>query len=427
MFGGMENMSTFAAFTARTITYLKQSGKFFIVCGVPCISNWATNPHGLLDCSSDLFLPERGEVALSAFNNLYFSFMARTMETARKREEQYRFMHAHGGETPSVLQSQIPDRERPQEPSLPLHPFDGTSQRVQRILRKQKRKSTQRLCQGINQKNLNQNTMESIKTFNNPQFGEVRTAGTEEPLFCLADVCRVLEIGNPSQVKARLNPNGIRLIDLNDLCQNEGVIISELGNRKATFINEQNLYKVIMRSDKPQAEPFQDWVCGEVLPSIRKHGMYATEQKLEDMLLNPDAMIKTLQVLKEERNKRIEAENKAKELQPKALFADAVATSQRSCLIAELAKILQQNGMNIGQNRLFKWLRENGYLCNKGQYYNQPTQKAMQMGLFEIKRTTINKPDGSVLVSTTTKVSGKGQVYFVNKFLGKGNIFMEAI
>ena len=269
--------------------------------------------------------------------------------------------------------------------------------------------------------------MESIKTFNNPQFGEVRTAGTEEPLFCLADVCRVLDIGNPSQVKARLNPNGIRLIDLNDLCQNEGVIISELGNRKATFINEQNLYKVIMRSDKPQAEPFQDWVCGEVLPSIRKHGIYATEQKLEDMLLNPDAMIKTLQVLKEERNKRIEAENKAKELQPKALFADAVATSQRSCLIAELAKILQQNGMNIGQNRLFKWLRENGYLCNKGQYYNQPTQKAMQMGLFEIKQTTINKPDGSVLVSTTTKVSGKGQVYFVNKFLGKGNIFMEAI
>lgn len=264
--------------------------------------------------------------------------------------------------------------------------------------------------------------MESIKTFNNPQFGDVRTAGTsEEPLFCLSDVCRVLEL-QTGATKNRLNERGVSLINTPTYNQHGSEVIQQL-----TFINEQNLYKVIMRSDKPQAEPFQDWVCGEVLPSIRKHGMYATQQKIEDMLLNPDAMIKTLQVLKEERNKRIEAENKAKELQPKALFADAVATNQRSCLIAELAKILQQNGMNIGQNRLFKWLRENGYLCNKGQYYNQPTQKAMQMGLFEIKQTKINKPDGSVLVSTTTKVSGKGQVYFVNKFLGKGNIFMEAI
>lgn len=104
---------------------------------------------------------------------------------------------------------------------------------------------------------------------------------------------------------------------------------------------------------------------------------------------------------------------------PKVLFADAVSTSQRSCLVAELAKILQQNGVNIGQNRLFAWMRENGYLCSKGQYYNQPTQKAMDLGLFELKQTTINKPDGSILVSTTTKVTGKGQVYFVNKFLGK--------
>ncbi len=104
---------------------------------------------------------------------------------------------------------------------------------------------------------------------------------------------------------------------------------------------------------------------------------------------------------------------------PKVLFAKAVETSQRSCLVSELAKILQQNGVSIGQNRLFQWLRNNGYLCSKGQYYNQPTQKAMELGLFEIKQTTINKPDGTILVSTTTKVSGKGQVYFVNKFLGK--------
>lgn len=260
--------------------------------------------------------------------------------------------------------------------------------------------------------------MESIKTFNNPQFGEVRTAGTsDEPLFCLADVCRAIGIANARNVKERLDAEDVRSVDT----------LTNGGMQQITYVNESGLYEVIMRSDSEKSKPFRKWVTSEVLPSIRKHGIYATEQKLEDMLLNPDAMIKTLQVLKEERNKRIEAENKAKELQPKALFADAVATSQRSCLIAELAKILQQNGMNIGQNRLFKWLRENGYLCNKGQYYNQPTQKAMQMGLFEIKQTTINKPDGSVLVSTTTKVSGKGQVYFVNKFLGKGNIFMEAI
>ena len=126
----------------------------------------------------------------------------------------------------------------------------------------------------------------------------------------------------------------------------------------------------------------------------------------------------------EEENERLQLEVKKRDEQiaedaPRVLFSKAVETAKRSCLIAELAKILQQNGVSIGQNRLFRWMRENGYLCSKGQYYNQPTQKAMQLGLFEIKKTTINKPDGSVLVSTTTKCSGKGQVYFVNKFLNE--------
>ena len=119
-----------------------------------------------------------------------------------------------------------------------------------------------------------------------------------------------------------------------------------------------------------------------------------------------------------EQAERVEAQQKQIEaMKPKALFADAVATSDRSCLVAELAKILQQNGVNIGQNRLFDWLRKNGYLCSKGEYYNQPTQRAMEMGLFKVNKTAINKPDGSVLVSCTTKVTGKGQVYFVHKFL----------
>ena len=111
---------------------------------------------------------------------------------------------------------------------------------------------------------------------------------------------------------------------------------------------------------------------------------------------------------------------------PRVLFSKAVETAKRSCLIAELAKILQQNGINIGQNRLFKWLRKHGYLCSKGQYYNQPTQKSVEMGLFEIKQTTINKPDGTVMVSTTTKCTGKGQIYFVNKFLSMETIMVEA-
>jgi len=162
---------------------------------------------------------------------------------------------------------------------------------------------------------------------------------------------------------------------------------------------------------------FRKWVTSEVLPSIRKHGAYMTNTTLEKALTSPDFLIQLATNLKEEQQKRIEAEQKIRSDAPKVLFADAVSTSRRSCLIAELAKILQQNGIKIGQNRLFEWLRKNGYLCQKGQYYNQPSQKSMELGLFEIKQTTINKPDGSVLVSTTTKVTGKGQIYFVDKFL----------
>lgn len=145
--------------------------------------------------------------------------------------------------------------------------------------------------------------------------------------------------------------------------------------------------------------------------------MYATETTVEKMISDPDFAIKLLTSLKEERAKRVEAESKVVELQPKALFADAVATSTQSCLIGELAKILRQNGIKMGQNRLFEYLRNNGYLCKYGEKYNQPTQRAMEMELFEVKKTSITKPDGSILVSTTTKVTGKGCVYFVNKFI----------
>lgn len=249
--------------------------------------------------------------------------------------------------------------------------------------------------------------MKGIEIFKNDRFGEVRVAGTSEnPLFCLADVCKILGL-RVDAVQSRLTDAPIRI----------GVTDSIGREQQMNFVNEKNLYKVIMRSDKPQAEPFQDWVYGEVLPSIRKHGAYMTNDTLEKALTSPDFLIQLATNLKEEQRKRIEAEQKIRSDAPKVLFADAVSTSRRSCLIAELAKILQQNGIKIGQNRLFDWLRKNGYLCQKGQYYNQPSQKSMELGLFEIKQTTINKPDGSVLVSTTTKVTGKGQIYFVDKFL----------
>lgn len=249
--------------------------------------------------------------------------------------------------------------------------------------------------------------MNEIEIFKNERFGEVRVAGTSDnPLFCLADVCKILGL-RVDAVQSRLTDDPIRI----------GVTDSIGREQQMNFVNEKNLYKVIMRSDKPQAEPFQDWVCGEVLPSIRKHGAYMTNNTLEKALTSPDFLIQLATNLKEEQQKRIKAEQKIQSDAPKVLFADAVSTSRRSCLIAELAKILQQNGIKIGQNRLFEWLRKNGYLCQKGQYYNQPSQKSTELGLFEIKQTTINKPDGSVLVSTTTKVTGKGQIYFVDKFL----------
>ena len=163
----------------------------------------------------------------------------------------------------------------------------------------------------------------------------------------------------------------------------------------------------------------------------------ACEQKLRE-IASPSYMIsdpikraeKWIEEQKQLKQLAAENEKQAEQIakdKPKVIFADAVSTSQRSCLVAELAKILKQNGVKIGQNRLFEWLRKHGYLCSKGQYYNQPTQRAQEMGLFEIKQTTINKPDGSILVSTTTKVTGKGQIYFVNKFLNDSNVGRAAV
>ena len=192
----------------------------------------------------------------------------------------------------------------------------------------------------------------------------------------------------------------------------------KLHNTGENFLTESGVYKLIFKSNKEKAEKFQDWVTDEVLPSIRKHGAYMTENTLEEALTNPDFLIKLATELKEEQSKRKALEEEKKLNAPKVIFADAVSTSKTSILIGELAKILKQNGIETGQNKLFEWLRTNKYLISrKGTDYNMPTQKSMELGLFEIKETSIAHADGHTSISKTPKVTGKGQQYFINKFL----------
>lgn len=182
-----------------------------------------------------------------------------------------------------------------------------------------------------------------------------------------------------------------------------------------TWINESGLYALIFGSKLESAKRFKHWVTSEVLPSIRKHGVYA----VDELINNPEMAIKAFTALKEERekNKVLIADNKR--MKPKEIFADAVASSKTSILIGDLAKILKQNGIETGQKRLFEQLRQEGYLMKSGNSKNMPTQKAMEKGLFEVKETTINNPDGSIRVTKTTKVTGIGQQYFINKFLNR--------
>ena len=192
------------------------------------------------------------------------------------------------------------------------------------------------------------------------------------------------------------------------------------GRQQMKMVNESGLYSLIIGSKLPTAKRFKHWVTSEVLPAIRKHGAYATAPTIDKILDDPDYGIRLLQNLKEEREKRkaLEAQNAV--MVPKAVFADAVTTSDSCILIGDLAKLLRQNGVEIGQKRLFDWLRNHGFLIKRrGADWNSPTQRAMEMGLFEIKETAITHSDGHVTISKTTKVTGKGQIYFVNRFLGE--------
>jgi len=178
----------------------------------------------------------------------------------------------------------------------------------------------------------------------------------------------------------------------------------------------KGVYEICRFSRQPKADIFMDWVW-DVVESIRKHGAYMTPEKIEEVLLNPDTIIQLATTLKEEQQKRIQAERQLEEQKPKVIFADAVSTSRTSILVGELAKIMRQNGIDTGQNRLFQWLRDNGYLIKrKGTDYNMPTQYSMDLGLFEVKETVITHADGHTSISKTPKVTGKGQIYFINKF-----------
>lgn len=249
--------------------------------------------------------------------------------------------------------------------------------------------------------------MSNIQVFNYNSV-EVRTIQNDgEPWFVLKDVCNVLHIGNSRDVVARLDQDE----------KGVGQIDTLGGKQEMTIINESGLYNVILRSDKPEAKPFRKWVTSEVLPTIRRHGMYATPDTVEKMLADPDTTIKLLETIKQERAARMALEAKAEADKPKVLFADAVSASHTSILVGDLAKLLRQNGVEIGQNRLFSFLREKGYLCSQGERYNLPTQRSMDRGWFQVKETTINQPNGSVRITRTVKVTGKGQQYFINLFL----------
>lgn len=269
-----------------------------------------------------------------------------------------------------------------------------------------------------------------IEIFRNEEFGTVRTLTIDgEPYFVGKDVAEALGYTNTKKaIGDHVDEEDKRIIQRSHFVTLENNLPKEvfpvnfvdanIPNRGLTVINESGVYALVFGSKLPNAKKFKHWVTSEVLPSIRKHGAYMTPETLEQALTSPDFLIKLATELKTEKEKRQALEVQAEENKPKVLFADAVSVSNTSILVGDLAKIIKQNGVNIGANRLFAWLRDNGYLIKrKGNDYNMPTQYSMDLKLFEVKETVITHSDGHTSISKTPKVTGKGQQYFVNKFL----------
>lgn len=251
---------------------------------------------------------------------------------------------------------------------------------------------------------------ELTQVFKNDKFGNIRVVliGSKEH-FCASDIAKSLGYSNPRDAVKRHCKGVVK----HDTPTDGGI-------QTLSYIPEGDVYRLIVHSKLPSAEEFESWVFDEVLPSLRKHGAYMTDDTIEKALTEPDFLIRLATKLKEEKELRIKAEAQIEADKPKVLFADAVSVSKTSILIGELAKILKQNGVDTGEKRLFTYLRDNGYLIKrKGTDYNSPTQKAMELSLFEVKETTVTHSDGHVTINKTTKVTGKGQQYFINKFLYK--------
>ena len=259
--------------------------------------------------------------------------------------------------------------------------------------------------------------MNELQVFTNDSFGAVRTVEVEGvPYFVGKDIAEILGYSDTNKAIAMH-------VDDEDKILNDKSSPS-FGQRGATLINESGLYSLVLSSKLPKAKEFKHWVTSEILPTIRKHGAYMTEQTLEQALTSPDFLIKLATQLKEEKERNAALEtvvNKQNELldrsKPLVCFANCVKTADTSILVGELAKILRQNGVEIGQNRLFEWLRANGYLIKSGSDRNMPTQYSVERGLFEIKETVVSHADGHTSINKTPKVTGKGQIYFVNKLI----------
>lgn len=251
--------------------------------------------------------------------------------------------------------------------------------------------------------------MSELQIFSNPEFGKIRTIQQgEKTLFCASDIARSLGYSNPNKA-------------VNDHCRAITKCSTPISGKMQdiNFIPEGDVYRLIVHSKLPSAEKFEHWVFDTVLPSIRKNGGYISGQgTLSDVELMAKAVLVAQRTI-DEKNRVIEQQRQKIEAdRPKTIFADAVSTSKSSILIGDLAKLICQNGYQIGQKRLFQWMRDNGYLMKTGSSYNMPMQRYVQQGLFEIKESNVQNPDGSIRITRTTKVSGKGQLYFVNKFLG---------
>ena len=239
-----------------------------------------------------------------------------------------------------------------------------------------------------------------------------------EPWFVLKDCMSILDFGNPTET--------VKMFDEDEFSTAE--VIDSIGRRQQAYIiSEPGLYRLVMRSRKPEAKEFQRWVTHEVLPSIRKTGGYIpTTDADDDMTILAKAVMIGQRTMEAQKRKIAEQQTRIVELEPKARFADAVAASDGTCLVGELAKMLRQNGMDIGQNRLFRLLQADGYLGKSGSNRNVPTQRAMDLGLFRIKETTVTHADGHTTVSRTPKVTGKGQRYFIDRYWGRAQPTLEA-